>query len=86
MEQGPFFAIQTHMATDGVFGGLDADENMNVLNRGRPVEGLYCAGDTLGNRYVNQGGEKLECINDFSWAFASGYLAAEKILEYESNK
>ena len=49
---------------------------------GIPVEGLYCAGDTIGNRYINQGGEKLECINDFSWAFASGYLAGKKILEY----
>lgn len=80
--QGPFYAIRSHMATDGVFGGLDADENVNVLSHGSPVEGLYCAGDTIGNRYINQGGEKLECINDFSWAFASGYLAAKKMLEY----
>lgn len=82
LRQGPFFAIRSHMATDGVFGGLDADENGNVLSHGQPVEGLYCAGDTIGNRYINQGGEKLECINDFSWAFASGYLAGEKMLEY----
>lgn len=82
IETAPFFAIRSHMATDGVFGGLDADENVNVLNAGQPVEGLYCAGDTIGNRYINQGGEKLECINDFSWAFASGYLAGKKMLEY----
>jgi fumarate reductase flavoprotein subunit len=82
IQQAPFFAIRCHMATDGVFGGLDADENVNVLSHGAPVEGLYCAGDTIGNRYINQGGEKLECINDFSWAFASGYLAAKKMLEY----
>ena len=82
IRQGPFFAIRSHMATDGVFGGLDADENVNVLSHGQPVEGLYCAGDTIGNRYINQGGEKLECINDFSWAFASGYLAGKKMLEY----
>lgn len=82
IEKAPFYAIRSHMATDGVFGGLDADENVNVLSHGKPVEGLYCAGDTIGNRYINQGGEKLECINDFSWAVASGYLAAKKILEY----
>lgn len=82
LQNGPFFAIRSHMATDGVFGGLDADENANVLSHGAPVEGLYCAGDTIGNRYINQGGEKLECINDFSWAFASGYLAGNKMLEY----
>jgi hypothetical protein len=82
IRQAPFFAIRCHMATDGVFGGLDADENVNVLSGGAPVEGLYCAGDTIGNRYINQGGEKLECINDFSWAFASGYLAAKKMLTY----
>lgn len=82
IRKAPFFAIRSHMATDGVFGGLDADENGNVLSHGKPVEGLYCAGDTIGNRYINQGGEKLECINDFSWAFASGYLAGKKMLEY----
>lgn len=82
IEKAPFYAIRSHMATDGVFGGLDADENVNVLSHGEPVEGLYCAGDTIGNRYINQGGEKLECINDFSWAVASGYLAAKKMLAY----
>lgn len=82
IRQAPFFAIRSHMATDGVFGGLDADENVSVLSHGKPVEGLYCAGDTIGNRYINQGGEKIECINDFSWAFASGYLAGKKILCY----
>ena len=82
IEKAPFYAIRSHMATDGVFGGLDADENVNVLSHGKPVEGLYCAGDTIGNRYINQGGEKLECINDFSWAVASGYLAAKKMLAY----
>lgn len=83
--QAPFFAIRSHMATDGVFGGLDADENVNVLSHGAPVEGLFCAGDTIGNRYINQGGEKLECINDFAWAFASGYLAGEKMVAYIEN-
>lgn len=82
VEKAPFYAIRSHMATDGIFGGLDADEKGGVLSKGESVPGLYCAGDTIGNRYINQGGEKLECINDFSWAFASGYLAAESMLEY----
>ena len=82
IEKAPFYAIRSHMATDGVFGGLDADENGGVLSHRKTVEGLFCAGDTIGNRYINQGGEKIECINDFSWAFASGYLAAETMLEF----
>ena len=82
IETAPFFAIRCHMATDGVFGGLDADENGNVLNHGVPMEGLFCAGDTIGNRYINQGGEKIECINDFSWACASGFIAGESMAEY----
>ncbi len=77
---GPFYAIRTNMATDGVFGGLEADESMRVVSRGKPVEGLYCAGDTIGNRFIAPGGEKIESINDFTWAYASGYLAAEQIL------
>jgi succinate dehydrogenase/fumarate reductase flavoprotein subunit len=60
LRTGPYYAIKIHMATDGVFGGLDADEKGRVLSDGTPVSGLYCAGDTIGNRYINQGGEKLE--------------------------
>ena len=81
IETAPFFAIRTNMATDGVFGGLDADERMHVLSCGKAVPGLFCAGDTIGNRYINPGGEKIESINDFTWAFASGYLAGTCMLE-----
>ena len=66
----------------GMASGFDMTAAEAVLQVSAPVEGLYCAGDTIGNRYINQGGEKLECINDFSWAFASGYLAGNKMLEY----
>ncbi len=79
IETAPFFAIQTHIASDGVFGGIDIDPNTRVLSGGKPVPGLYCAGDAVGNRYIAPGGEKLEIINDFAYACASGYQAAVQI-------
>ena len=79
IKTAPFFAIQTHIASDGVFGGIDIDEWTHVLSGDAVVPGLYCVGDAVGNRYINQGGEKLEIINDFAYACASAYLAACQI-------
>jgi fumarate reductase flavoprotein subunit len=79
VEHGPFYAFNFHMATDGGFGGLAVNENMQVMGGSVPIKGLYAAGDTTGSRYINRGGEKIEIINDMTWAIASGYLAGENI-------
>ena len=79
IKTAPFFALETHIASDGVFGGLDIDEWTHVISDGQVVTGLYCVGDAVGNRYINQGGEKLEIINDFAYACASAWLAANQI-------
>ncbi|NTV91219.1 MAG: FAD-binding protein, partial [Clostridiales bacterium] len=79
IEKAPFYAFNFHMATDGAFGGLAVDENMQILGAEGPVKGLYAAGDTTSGRFINQGGEKKQIVNDLAWAFASGYLAGENI-------
>ena len=79
IKTAPFFAVQTHIASDGVFGGIDIDENTHVLSGDAVVPGLYCIGDAVGNRYICPGGEKLEIINDFAYACASAYQAAVQI-------
>ena len=56
-----------------------SNENMQVMGGSVPIKGLYAAGDTTGSRYINRGGEKIEIINDMTWAIASGYLAGENI-------
>lgn len=72
----PFFALRDYLYLDGVFGGLDVTADMQVLSRGRIVPGLYAAGDIACGRYVNDRLHKTEVINDYSWAVAGGYMAA----------
>lgn len=55
---------------------------MRVIGTDGPIPGLYAAGDNTGGRYVNQGGEKKQIINDFSWAVGSGMLAGENMATY----
>ena len=76
IQNGPFFAIRNYLYLDGVFGGLDVSPNMEVLDQGRTVKGLYAAGDIACGRYINDRLHKTEVINDYSWAVAGGFMAA----------
>ena len=46
------------------------------------VEGLYVVGDFATGRYINMTGVKVQVINDLSWAFASGFIAANSACKY----
>ena len=48
---------------------------------GGVIENLYVAGDFASGRFINQGGVKVQIINDLAWAFASGFLAGEYAAE-----
>lgn len=75
LTEGPYFAIRNYLYLDGVFGGLNVNENMQVLSETGPVPGLYAAGDITCGRYVNDRLHKTEIINDYSWAVAGGFMA-----------
>jgi len=79
VEKGPFYALNYFLAMDGANGGLAIDENMQVMGHDGPVEGLYAAGDTTGSRFTNHDGERIEIVNDMTWAVASGFLAGRNI-------
>ena len=81
LSKGPFFAIRNYLYLDGVFGGLDVNENMQVLNGGDPVPGLYAAGDIACGRYINDRLHKTEVVNDYSWAVAGGFMAANHMIK-----
>ena len=81
LNEGPYFAIRNYLYLDGVFGGLDVNEHMQVLDQGSPVPGLYAAGDITCGRYVNDRLHKTEVINDYSWAVAGGFMAANHMIE-----
>jgi fumarate reductase flavoprotein subunit len=79
VEKGPFYALNYFLAMDGANGGLAINENMQVIGHDGPVEGLYAAGDTTGSRFTNHDGERIEIVNDMTWAVASGFLAGRNV-------
>jgi fumarate reductase flavoprotein subunit len=79
VEKGPFYALNYFLAMDGAVGGLTINENTQVMGHKGPVEGLYAAGDTTGCRYINRAGERIEIVNDNTWAVGSGFLAGQNI-------
>lgn len=80
---GPYFALRCNLGTDGAFGGVRVNPNMQAYrNGGGLVEGFYVAGDFASGRFINDLGFKRQIINDLSWAFASGLIAGESAVEY----
>jgi fumarate reductase flavoprotein subunit len=79
VEKAPFYAFKNMLAMDGAFGGLDVNENMQIMGQDGPISNLYAAGDTTGSRYINRGGFRTEIVNDMTWAVASGFLAGQNI-------
>jgi fumarate reductase flavoprotein subunit len=79
VEKGPFYASSHILGSDGAMGGLTINENLQLMGKNGPIDNLYASGDTTSGRYINQGGERAEIINDMSWAVASGFLAGENI-------
>ena len=82
LRHGPFYALRCTMATDGAFGGVPVNAQMQAMAaNGGVIENLYVAGDFASGRFINQGGVKVQIINDLAWAFASGFLAGELAAE-----
>lgn len=80
IEQGPFYALKFGPAMLVLPGGLEINENFEVLNdEKKPIPGLYAIGNVSGGRY---GIEYPLIINGNSHgsAMTEGYLVAETIL------
>ena len=82
---GPYYAMKGYSATFSTVGGLDIDENMNVLlsDGTTPINGLYAVGNDSGGvlysnkkPYVTYGGAAL------GWAFTSGRMSGANAVEY----
>ena len=82
LEEGPFYAMQGKLGTDGAFGGVRVNKNMQAYAAdGGMVEGLYVTGDFASGRHIVLDGIKRQVLNDMSWALASGYIAGAKAAE-----
>lgn len=50
LEKGPFYAYPRKPAVHHTMGGVNVDEGARALNtEGKPIPGLYCAGEITGN-------------------------------------
>ena len=80
---GPFYGFMTALNTDGAFGGVQVNENIQAKAKdGGFVEGLWVPGDFSSGRFLNDGGLKRQIINDLAWAFSSGLIAGEQAAAY----
>ena len=55
LTEAPFFAVRYIPRDGGTFGGVKTNENRQVLNtEGRPIPGLFAAGEMANRPYYNQ--------------------------------
>ena len=74
---GPYYAVGGGVGTDGAFGGVRVNENIQAYagDRETLIENLYVPGDFASGRFLNMHGYKVQILNDLSWAMSSGYIA-----------
>ena len=84
INKAPFYASRGSLGTDGAFGGVRVNPEMQAYKADRTnlVEGLYVTGDFASGRHVNVRGVKWQVLNDLSWAFSSGFLAGTNVAKY----
>lgn len=76
LSEGPFYALSGKLGTDGAFGGVKVNPEMQAYGEnGGLVDGLYVTGDFASGRHIVMGGVKKQVLNDMSWALSSGFLA-----------
>lgn len=74
--KGPFYAVRSQLGTDGAFGGVKVNGDMQAYRSdGSLIDRLYVTGDFASGRFINMAGVKVQVLNDMSWALASGFLA-----------
>jgi fumarate reductase flavoprotein subunit len=80
----PYYAVQSGVGTDGAFGGVRVNHEMQAYKSDRKglVEGLYVAGDFATGRHISMCGMKRQVVNDLAWAFSSGFLAGTNVAKY----
>ncbi len=76
MNEAPYYAVKATLGTDGAFGGVEINENMQAKAAGGgTVPGLFVVGDLASGRFLNMAGIKKQLLNDMSFALSSGFVA-----------
>lgn len=85
ISKGPFYAIKLKMFHENAVGGMTIDENASVLKQGRPIPGLYAAGDTTRGIMIpgDVGVGYIEGVfTALTQAFNEGYIAGVAAAKY----
>jgi hypothetical protein len=85
--EGPYYAVSGFMATDGAFGGIKVNPDMQAYAKGGGlIEGLYVTGDFASGRHISLGGVKRQFINDMNWGLAGSYIAGDRVARYLASR
>ncbi len=85
--QGPFYAIKLKLFHENAIGGMTIDENAAVLRDGKPIPGLFAAGDTTRGIMIpgDVGVGYIEGVfTALTQAFNEGYIAGVESAKYVS--
>lgn len=85
LSKGPYYAIKMGMFHENSMGGMVIDKNANVTKGGKPIPGLYAAGDTTRGVMVpgDIGVQYIEGVfTALTYAFNSGYIAGSEAAEF----
>ncbi len=86
IENPPYYAFKCYLGLDGIFGGIFINDDCQVMGESEPVKGLYSGGDVTSGNFIMQNTKRYEIINDYTWAIASGFLAAKGVNELLATK
>jgi succinate dehydrogenase/fumarate reductase flavoprotein subunit/ferredoxin-like protein FixX len=80
IEKAPFYASSHFLGHDGAFGGLDINENGQVMGKSGPIPNLFASGDITSSNSVHHGSKRGGGISaEAGWAVCSGWIAAEYV-------
>jgi succinate dehydrogenase/fumarate reductase flavoprotein subunit/ferredoxin-like protein FixX len=80
IEKAPFYASSHFLGHDGAFGGLDINENGQVMGKNGPIANLFASGDITSSNTVHHGSKRGGGISaEAGWAVCSGWIAAEYV-------
>jgi len=80
IEKAPFYASSHFLGHDGAFGGLNINENGQVMGKNGPIPNLFASGDITSSNTVHHGSKRGGGISaEAGWAVCSGWIVAEYV-------
>jgi len=82
LEHPPYYAFYAQGFSEGTYGGIVTDENMQVLDtKCKIIPGLFAVGDTA-RGFATAKDYDEEPVSTLTWAVCSGYVAGTEVSRY----